>query len=928
MNMNKKEVMMIGIFLIIIIFTNILVGAIPNKIKENDNKIKVVLKLKEPNHEKGLIIKTKKTDLEIYNEKIELKNMFIRQIGKEKIYHEFKDSIVLSINQDELNGLKNNKNIEKIIPDKKIKAFLTQSVPLINADDVWNIQINGINITGIDETVCVIDTGINFSHADLIGKNKTCIIDCIGKPCTPNCSVSDDQGHGTHVAGIVAASGGINGVSIGANLIGVKVLNSNGEGSGVDLDKAIDWCTENSEEYNISVITMSLGDCTNHATYCNSDSSASHINAAVAKNITVIASAGNGPDPPDCIGITNTGGPSSPACIQNVTAVGGTSDSDVIDYQRGVLFQLMAPGKIIYSTNKSGGYETRSGTSMAAPHVAGVVALLQQFNNMQSGRTLTPYEVKSVLNSTGKQINDTAGTNLIYSRINVLDAIKKLDSLPPNVTLISPDDNSINSSENQTFYCNASDIQLANMTFYLWNSTGSVIYTESKNISGASNTTVFNVTNLSYDSYEWNCLSYDVNNNPAYSTTNYTLIINYLISNLISPANDLNTNQNHSFNCSFLTNASYALVNSSFFLWNSNGNLIYNETKDITGLLNSSIFYYNFTTEGDYIWNCRIFNNDSQYVFSYPNFSINYDITFPSTSSIISSVTTSSATISFDSYETVNSSINYGLNSTNLNLTTFNSSFVYNHTIPLTGLTSSTRYYYNITICDYANNCNTSGTYNVTTSSSEYHIESTSGSTGSSGSGSGSSTNSYSPKLNETEIGYTKKLSKGDIIKFMLLDKSNHTLTINEINSSYIKLTIKSEPINITLFIGQTKKLNLSSPDYYDISLRLNSIENNKADLTLMTINELIIKDDKKIIAHDENEIQTDDEPIKEEPDNENTSNMFIIFIPIILMILIIFILIVIFILIIKKTIKNKSKKRKNIKEYKDRFNKHIKPIN
>jgi len=124
-------------------------GHVISELEQEDN-VKVYIKLKDSSS-KGIASDVKK-DLE---DSIDIK-------------HEFEDKISTVISTKELEELKNNKNIESIekIPIRKV--FLQNSVPIINANDVWNSQLKGNNITGSGETVCILDTGINFLHSDLI----------------------------------------------------------------------------------------------------------------------------------------------------------------------------------------------------------------------------------------------------------------------------------------------------------------------------------------------------------------------------------------------------------------------------------------------------------------------------------------------------------------------------------------------------------------------------------------------------------------------------------------------------------------------------------------------------------------------------------------------------------------------------------------
>ena len=901
------------------------IGSEVYKSLENNEEVRVIVEIKEPDPQKGIFLKINKSDSEIEKEKQEIKEEIKQDVGKENIKHEFDNQISLEVSQEDLKKLNENSDVEKVSIVKKMHAFLQDSVPLINASLVWPLQISNINLTGIDETVCIVDTGVNFNHPDLIGKNKTCVVNCITENCVPNCSIGDDNGHGTHVAGIIGANGGINGVAIGINLIGVKVLDASGSGSSDDVYAGIDWCVDNSATYNISVISMSLGDCTNHSTYCNNDGSATHINAAAAKNISVVISAGNGPVG-SCAssGITNTNGPSAPACVENATAIGAVSKSDVINYQRGSLFEIMAPGVSISSTKSTGGYESRSGTSMAAPHASGAFAIIRQGFRLLNNRIPTPIEIRNILNNTGKIIPDS-GTGLNFPRINVYSAVISMDNISPNVTLISPENNAVNNSVNQTFSCNATDLKLTNVTFYLWNSTNNLVYNETKNIIEAFNSVVFNVTNLNYSDYKWNCLFYDANNNSAFAVSNFSLTIGFLNVQLISPSNNISINQNQSFNCSTTTSSSRILKNSTLYVWNSSNLLIYNTSKDISGITNSSVFNYNFTSEGNYSWNCRVFDNTSESAFAVSNFTISYDITTPNISSITSSVTSSSSTINWNTDENANSSINYGTG-TSLGSFSSDSLFVTSHSVLISSLSGSITYYYNITSCDAAGNCITNGTNSFTTSASLIIQQSSGG-----GGGGGPGYNTYVPSNQQLSGGYTQNLNINDKIKFTFFDVNagEHALTVNQIKQNSINITIKSKPINLLLGIGQSAKLNLTSANYYDLYVKLENIENSKAKLTIQTINEEIPKPSvtRNVVESPLNKTENTETNKNEIEGNINYLTGQLNKIETMIFMFVLISVIVFVIVMIKKNIH--SKKIENAKgNYREIFNKHINPKN
>ena len=334
------------------------------------------------------------------------------------------------ITEEGLAKLGNNPDVERIEPVKTYKIDLADSIPMINASSVWQIQINEKNITGDGQTICIIDTGINYNHADLGGGfgNKVigqyCYCSNGGGCCSGSSNETenamDDQGHGTHVAGIAAANGTIRGVAPGAKLAALKVCSAAGFCSDTDILKAIEWCVNNATKYNISVISMSLGNGVRNTNYCDSGNLFTNaINAAVLNGIIVSVSSGND-------GYSN--GINSPGCIQNVTAVGAVTKADSIQYNRWDKKMVLAPGVSITSTCIGGGSCTMSGTSMAAPHVAGAAALLQQYSRDYGNFNITSMEIENILLKTGKSIYDSV-SGLYFKRINVLAAVNSILSI-------------------------------------------------------------------------------------------------------------------------------------------------------------------------------------------------------------------------------------------------------------------------------------------------------------------------------------------------------------------------------------------------------------------------------------------------------------------------------------------------------------------
>ncbi len=243
---------------------------------------------------------------------------------------------------------------KKVSQQAKVIVQAVQVLPWgidrIDAEKVWPL---GNTATGTD--VAIIDTGISLSHPDL----KLNIKGGVSEVAYTS-SFNDDNGHGSHVAGIVGALNntvGAVGAAPAVNLYAIKVLGKNGSGFLSDIIDGIDWARMNG----MKVINMSLG--------CNCPSQVLRDAVVRAYNagIVIVAAAGN------------SGGPVIyPAAYPEVIAVGATDqlNNAPLWSSRGPELDLVAPGVSIYSTYKGTSYATLSGTSMASPHVAGEVALL------------------------------------------------------------------------------------------------------------------------------------------------------------------------------------------------------------------------------------------------------------------------------------------------------------------------------------------------------------------------------------------------------------------------------------------------------------------------------------------------------------------------------------------------------------------------
>lgn len=241
----------------------------------------------------------------------------------------------------------------------------------------------------------------------------------------------DDNGHGTHVAGIAAANGSITGVAPSAQLVSAKVLNSFGGGYSSNIISGLDWCVTNKNNYNISVITMSLGSYDTSSTFCDSDPMAQAIRRADDAGIFVSVASGNS---------YNASGVSYPACSSRALAVGAVNSTDsVASFSNAWNLPLvLAPGVDILSTYLNNQVLRQSGTSMAAPHVAGLAALMQDFSVRANGTRVLPAYLRQSLIQSSVPVIDFRN-NRSYPRIDAQAAIASLKAAfsPRNLTLVS-----------------------------------------------------------------------------------------------------------------------------------------------------------------------------------------------------------------------------------------------------------------------------------------------------------------------------------------------------------------------------------------------------------------------------------------------------------------------------------------------------------
>jgi hypothetical protein len=301
-------------------------------------------------------------------------------------------------------------------PNAKFQIHFAPNDPLwskewgpqkIGADWAWNITIGSHAIL-----VAVIDTGIFWTHPDLIANYVPLGYDWVNNDTDP----MDDNGHGTHVAGIIAAvinnAVGIAGMAQ-VRIMAEKSLDATGSGNEADLAKAIIHATEQ----NANIISMSWGGNFNNTLINDA------IKFAYNSGVLLVASAGN--DRSDV--------KSYPAAYDEVIAVAATDQQDRPAFftNFGEWIELAAPGVQIVSTILHDGYGNMSGTSMACPHVSGLAALV-----WSRFPTMTRDQVRYHLRYTADDLGDT-GFDVVYGygRINATQAISRF--VPQHEVLIS-----------------------------------------------------------------------------------------------------------------------------------------------------------------------------------------------------------------------------------------------------------------------------------------------------------------------------------------------------------------------------------------------------------------------------------------------------------------------------------------------------------
>ncbi|HEY68958.1 MAG TPA: S8 family serine peptidase [Anaerolineae bacterium] len=334
--------------------------------------------------------------------------------------------------------------VATIQEDVPVPPTLLESIPLIGAAQAW-----ALGATGQGQVIAVLDTGVDASHPFLAGKvaAEACFSttyaglgsttlcpngqqEQIGQGAAVHCTAGGCE-HGTHIAGIAAGKGGNRfGVALDAEIIAVQVFSHFGpeqcrvygySGDCVlsytsDQISALEWVYEQRLDFAVAAVNMSLGG-NRYTSGCDSDPRKPIIDTLREHGIATVVSSGNG-------GYVDA--LAEPACISSTISVGSTTDGDALSSfsNHSRYLDLLAPGSSIISSVPGGRYQTWTGTSMSAPHVAGAWAL---FKSAYPDASVD--EILAALTSTGIPIRDTRpGGSITKPRIRLGLALLELQN--------------------------------------------------------------------------------------------------------------------------------------------------------------------------------------------------------------------------------------------------------------------------------------------------------------------------------------------------------------------------------------------------------------------------------------------------------------------------------------------------------------------
>lgn len=367
-------------------------------------------------------------------------NLAHQHAGKFALLEDYAAVPVMLVRLDSaaaLEELGDDPNVASVQPDSIVEPALAESLPLIDQPEAW-----AAGGTGAGTSVAVLDTGVDYTNAafgSCAQPGPSCTV-AYAADIAANDGKRDADGHGTNVAGIV------HGVAPSAKILALDVFGRGGAATS-DLVKAVNWVVEHAEDYNIRAVNLSIGNGDHFRTECSESPLTQPFAALAVAGVVPVVSSGNS----GYVDGVYQSGVSHPACVPGAVRVGAVYDANVGAFevnkktgdfwfqkklqcrdattradqitcfsQGGPLLSILAPGSKITAAGI-----TQSGTSQAAPHVAGAIAVLaSKYPAATAGQAAASLASSDVLLTDPRE--GSASGYVFVPRLNVAMALEDL----------------------------------------------------------------------------------------------------------------------------------------------------------------------------------------------------------------------------------------------------------------------------------------------------------------------------------------------------------------------------------------------------------------------------------------------------------------------------------------------------------------------